>query len=253
MAAVGRRSVAATSRRASARLPSTSCNAQCCGGTAQHQALKSKVPGSSSSLCYRRRPRPRATGPSPRGLPPPAPVPLLTGAAPGRGRSGVRAPCRKTTCTSFSSRSRRPGAAAAARRRCAHRARPPRRPRRVPQPMAAAAAEGAGADGKRSPPAGSGERQGPGGGLQLPEGAAPDGGSRREQARGAGRGPGEGRGRGGAGRPGPAPPRRDRWVSPLPPPPLRQRGSPPRRGGQRCQPAGSPAAASLCLYSFFFP
>lgn len=251
---MGRRSVAATSRRASARLPSTSCNAQCCGGTAQHQALKSKVPGSSSSLCYRRRPRPRATGPSPRGLPPPAPVPLLTGAAPGRGRSGVRAPCRKTTCTSFSSRSRRPGAAAAARRRCAHRARPPRRPRRVPQPMAAAAAEGAGADGKRSsPPAGSGERQGPGGGLQLPEGAAPDGGSRREQARGAGRGPGEGRGRGGAGRPGPAPPRRDRWVSPLPPPPLRQRGSPPRRGGQRCQPAGSPAAASLCLYSFFFP
>lgn len=72
--------------------------------------------------------------------------------------------------------------------------------------MAAAAAEGAGADGKRSPPAGSGERQGPGGGLQLPEGAAPDGGSRREQARGAGRGPGEGRGRGGAARPGPAPP-----------------------------------------------
>lgn len=118
----------------------------------------------------------------------------------------MRAPCRKTTCTSFSSRSRRPGAAAAARRRCAHRARPPRRPRRVPQPMAAAAAEGAGADGKRSPPAGSGERQGPGGGLQLPEGAAPDGGSRREQARGAGRGPGEGRGRGGAARPGPAPP-----------------------------------------------
>lgn len=169
---------------------------------------------------------PRAAPPAAAPAPQPRPPPLLTGAAPGRGRSGVRAPCRKTTCTSFSSRSRRSppapspppcaAAAAAARRRCAHRARPPRRPRRVPQPMAAALAppvaggtaarrarRGAGADGKPSPPAGSGVRPGPGGGLQPPAGTAPRGrasrGGRRALLRGSRLRPGGSGGSGGSG------------------------------------------------------